>query len=125
MSALDDIRRHLATALGTAGLKAYKRAPGEVTAPAAVIAPDGIEYSTDFDGGATYQLPVVILIAQGDWSKAQETLDGYVSHDGTAVDAINETSDIEARVVSMSEYGIVKWGTTDYFSALLNVEVLV
>lgn len=124
MSALDDIRTALATALGSAGLKSYKRAPGEVAAPAAVVAPDGIEYNADFDGGATYQLPVVILVAQGDWSKAQESLDAYVSHDGSAVAAINDAEGIEARVTAMSEYGIVRWGTTDYFGASLNVEVL-
>lgn len=125
MAALDDIRSTLATALKTAsGLSAYETVPGQVSTPAAVVAPDGVEYSTDFDGGATYTLPVQFLASLGDWATAQRQLDAYISHDGTAVDAIHE-ADIEARVLRMENYGLTTFGDTDYLGAQLIVEVIV
>ena len=125
MSTLEDIRSTLATALASApGLSTYEVVPGQVNAPAAVVAPEGIEYSTDFDGGATYRLPVQFLVSLGDWGTAQRVLDGYIAHDGTAVAAVHD-SDLEARVVGLEGYGLTTFGTTDYLGAQLIVEVLI
>ena len=126
MSALGDIRTALKTGLGTAsGLSAYEVVPGRIDAPAAVVAPEGIEYDTDFEGGATYTLPIQFLVALGDWGTAQRQLDGYIAHDGSAIAAINAITDIEVRVVRMEQYGLTTFANTDYLGAQVVVEVIV
>lgn len=126
MSALEDtIRPALKAALeDVQGLSAYEVAPATVNVPAAIVAPEGIEYSTDFDGGATYTFPIQFLASLGDWGTAQRQLDEYVSHDGTAVAAIH-AADIEARVVRMEQYGLTTYGDTNYLGCQVIVEVLV
>ena len=126
MSALDDIRSALKTALaGASGLNTYATVPGSVHAPAAVIAPESIEYDMDFDGGATYTLPIQFLADLTDWGTAQRKLDGYVAHDGTAVAAINDATDIEARVIRMEDYALTTFADTNYLGCRLIVEVIV
>lgn len=126
MSALEDIRTALASALsGASGLSTYEVVPGAIEAPAAVVAPEGIEYSTDFDGGATYTIPVQFLAALGDWGTAQRKLDAYIGHDGSAVESIHAATDIEARVVRMEQYGLTTFANTDYLGAQVIVEVIV
>lgn len=125
MSALDTIRDALKTSLATVtGMQAHARVPGQITPPAAVVAPEGIEYDADFEHGATYRLPVQLLVQVGEWDSAQKQLDGFAAHDGTAVVAINATSSIEARVVSMDSYGLIQFAGVDYLGAQLIVEVL-
>lgn len=126
MATLDDIRSALKTALADAsGLNAYETVPGQINTPAAVVAPEGIEYETDFDGGATYRLPVQFLAALGDWGTAQRQLDGYIAHDGTAVVAIHAADDIEVRVTGMEAYGLTEFAGTSYLGAQVIVEVIV
>ena len=126
MSALEDIRSSLKTALaGASGLNSYAVVPGRVDVPAAVVAPEGIEYDTDFEGGATYTIPVQFLAALSDWGTAQRQLDGYIAHDGSAVDAIHAATDIEARVVRMEQYGLTSYAGVDYLGAQVIVEVIV
>lgn len=125
MSSLADIRSALADALGSvSGLSTYEVVPGQVNTPAAVIAPDGIEYDTDFDHGATYRFPVQFLVSLGDWGTAQRVMDGYVSHDGTAVAALNDLADFETRVVGMEGYGLTQFSDTNYLGAQVIVEVI-
>jgi hypothetical protein len=126
MSALADIRTALADALGSvSGLSTYEVVPGQVNTPAAVIAPDGIEFDTDFDHGATYRFPVQFLVSLGDWGTAQRVIDGYVSHDGTATAALNDdVTDFETRVIGMEGYGLTQFGDTNYLGAQLIVEVI-
>lgn len=124
MSTLDTLRTSLAAALrDVPGLSTYEVVPGKVNTPAAVVAPDGIEYDVDFDGSATYRFPVQFLVALGDWGTAQRKLDGIVSHDGTAVAAIHG-SDLEVRVATMEAYGLTQFAGTDYLGAQLIVEVI-
>jgi hypothetical protein len=124
VSALDDIRDDLKTVLAAvSGLHAHARVPARINPPAAVIAPDSVEYNVDFDGGATYRLPVQVLVQLGDWDAAQQQLDALVAHDGTAVDAINSAT-VEARVTSMEGYGLTPYAGVDYLGAVLIVEVL-
>lgn len=126
MAALKDIRSALKTVLaGASGLNAYETVPGQINAPAAIVAPDSIEYSTDFDGGATYTFPIQFLASLGDWGTAQRQLDDYIAHDGLAVEAIHATTDLEVRVVSMGDYGFTEFGDTTYLGCRLNVEVIV
>jgi hypothetical protein len=126
VSALGDIRTALATALaGAPGLNTYEVVPGQINTPAAVVAPEGIEYLTDFDGGATYRLPVQFLASLGDWGTAQRQLDTYIAHDGTAVAAIHAAEGIEVRVVSMESYGLTTFSDTSYLGAQVIVEVIV
>lgn len=126
MASLDDIRTALAAALDACpGLSTYEVVPGQVNPPAAVIAPDTIEYETDFDGGATYRIPVQFLVDLGDWGTAQRKLDGYVSHDGTAAVAVHDATTIEARIAGLEAYGLTTFGITDYLGAQLIVEVIV
>jgi len=123
MSTLEDIRSTLSTGLGAvSGLSSYEVVPGRVNTPAAVVAPDNIEYSADFDGSATYRLPVQILVSLGDWGTAQRDLDRFVAHDGPAVAAIHALA-IEARVIGMEAYGLTQFAGTDYLGAQLIVEV--
>lgn len=125
MAALEDIRSSLKTALATAsGLNAYATVPGQINTPAAVVAPEGIEYEADFDGGAIYRLPIQFLSSLGDWGTAQRELDGYVSHDGTAVAAIHAATDIEVRVIGMESYGLTEFAGTSYLGAQVVVEVI-
>lgn len=125
MNTLDTIRTELAAVLNAvSGLQAYAKVPGQINAPAATVAPDSIEYNADFEGGATYTLPVQFLVSLGDWSTAQGIMDGFVAHDGTAVEAING-ADIEARVLRMEDYGLTEFAATNYLGARLIVEVLV
>lgn len=125
MSSLADIRTALAGALGgVSGLSTYEVVPGQINAPAAVIAPDGIEYDTDFEHGATYNLPVQFLVSLGDWGTAQRTMDEIVSHDGDGVAALNDVATFECRVVRMEGYGLTTFATTDYLGAQLIVEVI-
>lgn len=125
MSALDDIRTALKTALATcADLNGYEVAPAQVNVPAAIVAPEGVEYSTDFDGGATYTFPIQFLASLGDWGTAQRQLDAYVAHDGSAVDAIHAAT-VEARVVRMDQYGLTTYGDTNYLGCQVVVEVIV
>lgn len=126
MSGLSDIRDDLYTALtGVSGLTVYKRVPGQINPPAAVIAPDSVEYDTDFEHGATYRLPVQVLVQLGEWDSAQQQMDGFVAHDGTAVLAINDDTTVEARVLSMEGYGLTSFAGVDYLGAALIVEVIV
>lgn len=126
MATLEDIRATLKTALEDAsGLNSYATVPGQINTPAAVVAPEGIEYDTDFNGGATYRLPIQFLASLGDWGTAQRQLDTYIAHDGTAVEAINATDDIEVRVVSMDGYGLTEFAGTNYLGAQVTVEVIV
>lgn len=126
MSSLTDIRSALSAALdGVSGLSTYEVVPGQVNTPAAVIAPDGIEYDTDFEHGATYRFPVQFLVSLGDWGTAQRVLDGYISHDGTATAALNDdVTDFETRVVGMEAYGLTQFGDMNYLGAQLVVEVI-
>lgn len=126
MSTLDDIRDDLKTALASvSGLQAHARTPGSITPPAAVVAPESIEYDIDFDGGATVRLPVQVLVQFGEWDSAQKQIDAFVAHDGTAVAAINDDTTVEARVVGMDSYGLTDFAGIVYLGAVLNVEVLV
>lgn len=125
MSTLDTIRADLKTALaGVSGLNAHARVPGSITPPAAVVAPEAIEYDTDFNHGATYRFPVQVLVGLGEWDTAQRQLDDFVAHDGTAVAAINDDTTVEARVVGMDGYGLTSFAGVEYLGAILNVEVL-
>jgi hypothetical protein len=125
MAALEDIRTSLETALEeVATLNVYATVPGQVNTPAAVVAPDSIEYATDFNGGAAYRLPIQFLASLGDWGTAQRLLDGYVAHDGTAVAAI-EAADVEVRVVGMENYGLTTFGEWNYLGCQVIVEVIV
>lgn len=125
MSSLADIRSALADALNAvSGLSAYEVVPGQVNTPAAVIAPDGIEYDTDFEHGATYNLPVQFLVSLGDWGTAQRVLDAFISHDGTGVEAVNGVTDFECRVVRMEGYGLTEFAQTNYLGTQLIVEVI-
>lgn len=127
MTALADIRSALAAALDpVTDLSAYETVPAQVNTPAAVVAPDSIEYDTDFDGGATYTLPVQFLVALGDWGTAQRVLDGFIAHNGTATVALNDdVVGFEVRVVRMESYGLTTFANTDYLGAQLVVEVIV
>lgn len=126
MSALGDIRTDLARALEDVdGLSSYDTVPGQVNTPAAVVAPEDIEYHVDFEGGATYTLTIQFLVSIGDWATAQETLDGFVSHDGTAVAAIEASEDVNASVIGIQAYGLTQFANTDYLGAQLIVRVLV
>lgn len=126
MATLETIRSSLQTALATVStLNAYETVPGQVNTPAAVVAPDGIEYETDFDGGATYRLPIQFLASLGDWGTAQRQLDDYIAHDGTAVAAVEATTDVEVRVVGMESYGLTTFGDTNYLGCQVIVEVIV
>lgn len=126
MAALEDIRAALKAALATAdGLNAYETVPGQINTPAAVVAPEAIEYETDFDGGATYRFPIQFLAALGDWGTAQRQLDGYVAHDGAAVAAIHDATDIEVRVTGLEAYGLTEFSNTSYLGAQVIVEVIV
>lgn len=124
MAALDTIRDSLATALETIPtLSGYARTPGQLNAPAAIVAPDGVEYDATYEGSATYRLPVQVIVPLGDWLTAQRQLDGFVSHDGTVPVAINDAS-VEARAVGMSDYAITQYAGVDYLGAVVTVEVL-
>lgn len=125
MTTLDDIRSTLADALTACdGLSTYETVPGSINAPAAVVAPDAIEYETDFDGGATYRLPIQFLVSLGDWGTAQRKLDAYVAHDGSAVEAVH-AQDTNYRVVGLESYGLTDFAGSDYLGAQLIVEVIV
>jgi hypothetical protein len=124
MSALDDIRAQLSSALGAIdGLEAYAHVKGQVNVPAAVVAPDSVTYDVTYDGAATYRLPVQVLVSLADWESAQLAIDALVAHDGTAVEAINNATSIEARVVEMTEYGATVYADKTYLGAVLMVEV--
>ncbi len=126
MSALDDIRDDLQSALAAvSGLHAYARVPGRINAPAAVVAPDSVEFNADFGGGAVYRLPVQVLVQLGEWDTAQTQLDAFVAHDGTAVDAINDAAGVEARVTNLESYGLTTYAGNPYLGAVLIVEVIV
>jgi hypothetical protein len=124
-STLETIRTNLKNALEEApGLSAYATVPSQVNTPAVVVAPEGIEYEVDFDGGATYTLPVQFLASLGDWATAQRTLDAYVSHDGSAVAALYDTEGFEVRVLRLESYGLTEFAGTNYLGVQLVVEVL-
>lgn len=126
MSTLTDLRSRIQTALAAVpGLQAYSYVPGQVNVPCAIVIPDNVSYDADFEHGCTYTLPIQFLVALGDWESAQLVLDDLVAHDGTAVNAVNTAAGVEAQVLSMSQYGIVTYGTTDYLGARLTVEVFV
>lgn len=125
MATLETIRTSLETALATvSSLNAYDTVPGQINTPAAIVAPDTIEYEVDFDGGATYRLPIQFLASLGDWGTAQRQLDGYIAHDGTAVAAL-EASNLEVRVLALENYGLTTFGDTNYLGAQVVLEVIV
>lgn len=125
MTTLDDIRSVVASALESCpGLSTYETVPGQVNTPAAVVAPDDIEYETDFDGGATYRLPVQFLVSIADWGTAQRKLDSYIAHDGSAVEAIHD-QETNYRVAGLEAYGLTEFAGIEYLGARLLVEVVV
>ena len=126
MDTLSDIRAAIAAALRTVdGLEGIDHAPPQVNPPAAVVAPDSVQYDVDFEHGATYLLPVQMIVGLGDWESAQRQMDAMVAHDGTAVAAINAIDSFECRVVAMGDYGTTAYGDKTYLGAVLTVEVLV
>ena len=125
MSTLATIRTELADALNSvSNLSAYAYVTGQVNTPAVVIAPEGVEYDTTFDGGATYRLPLQFLVSLGDWGTAQRVIDDFIDHDGAGATAIY-TADLEVRIVGGVEYGLTTFGDKDYLGAQVTVEVIV
>jgi hypothetical protein len=124
VNVLEQIRAALATQAGKVdGLSGYSYVPGQINAPAAVVAPQEISYDADLSDGATVLLPVQVLVSLGDLESAHRAMDDLVAPDGALVALLNACQDFDTRVVGMDRYGDTEYASSTYLGAVLTVEV--
>tara|TARA_R100001443_G_scaffold84831_2_gene91498 strand:- start:2206 stop:2616 length:411 start_codon:yes stop_codon:yes gene_type:complete len=135
MATFSSIRDGLKTRLETiSGLSAYDYVPDFIEPPIALVAPlNTLNYDTTMGRGSdTYEIPVILYIANIDAQTSQDDVDAYLASSGaTSIKAAIEGdatlggAAMSARVVSATDYGEyeVTQGTS-YLGVTFNIEVI-
>jgi hypothetical protein len=91
----------------------------------------GGEYNQQFQGGVGHLLQAIVLVAlnQG-WDRAQAEMDNFIDPAGTTsiVAAVDASPNLGgacyyAVVRSYRNYGIIRFGNTDYLGVVFIIEV--
>ena len=117
----------------TKTITVYPEMPGQIIAPAAVIAPgDGtlLNYrSSNFSHDLS--LTVTLFVQRGQNRSTDEQLSGFISVSGdqsiyAAVDADSTLGGVvdDARVTLARNWGVYTWGEISYLGVVFDVEVL-
>lgn len=87
----------LAGVATTAGVRVYDAWPGQINAPCVVVTRRRADRATEFDGGHTTVLAVVVFLPSTDAPSAQDALDALLSETGA--------SSIPAALVADTSWG--------------------
>lgn len=133
MPTLTQVRQAIGTQLQTiANLNVYLTVEGQVTVPAAVVAPateGAIDYDTSMSGTTDYNLVITLLVSRADETAGQNALDAYVDPTGASSvhAAVNGTLGglvDDANVGRASRYGNFNYAGVDYFGCEFPVQVM-
>lgn len=114
-----------------AGLRGFDYVPGGVTAPAAVVYPETVTYSTS-QGSQTWDATfvVLVLVSLANDRTAQDALDAYLTPSGaTSIPAAFAASPTlgglvdYAVITGVRDYGNILFGDTEFLGARLTIEV--
>ncbi len=132
MAAMSAIRGALADALEVVdGLRVYRTMPDSVVTPAAIIQPASpfATYEQKMGGSVETEWRFELILVAGRIAEAasQDLLDEFASPDGPVLAAIQPPGSVAgvdyATVVQAQRYGALQFGSGDYLSMQLLVEV--
>jgi len=125
------IREGLAVRLETiSGLNVYRKAPGNVIVPAAVVRRRLIQYDVTLDGADDTTWGITLFASYANLEVAHETLDAYLDPAGASsvVAAVHAEPTLGgvvdfARVASAEGERLINYAGIDYLSVEFVVEV--
>ena len=131
MATFEQIREGLATRLETiAGLNVYRKAPGNITVPAAIVRRRETRYDVTLDGADDTTFGITVFVSFANVEVGHEALDGYLDPAGSSsvVAAIHAEPTLGgvvdfARVASAEGERITNYAGVDYLSVEFVVEV--
>ena len=134
MTSISAIRDGVKTRLETiAGLRVHDTVPGQVSPPAAVVAPAPgtfLTYNVTTDGAEDVTLVVTLLVSDAVDRAAQDALDAYLADSGAssvkaAVDGGITLGGAAhfATVTSARNYGLIDYGGVQYLGCEFVVTV--
>lgn len=132
MPTIAELKNGLATNLATiTGLRTSGTIPEQVNPPVAIITFNTVEYDTVFGRGLDmYSFTVTVIVSRADARNAQNLLDVYCAPTGTSsiktaieLDRSLGSKANDLRVTSLSSYGNLTIGETNYFAAEFAVTV--
>lgn len=131
MATTEQIREGLADRLETiAGLNVYRKAPGNITVPAAVVRRRQTQYDVTLDGADDTTFGITLFVQFANIEVAHEALDAYLDAAGTASVAAAVHADPTlggvvdfARVASADGERVINYAGVDYLSVEFAVEV--
>lgn len=132
MPTIAEIKNGLATNLATiSGLRTSGTIPEQVNPPVAIITFNTVEYDSTFGRGMDmYSFTVTVIVSRADARNAQNLLDVYCAPTGTSsiktaieLDRSLGSKANDLRVTSLSSYGNLTIGETNYFAAEFAVTV--
>lgn len=132
MPTIAEIKNGLATNLATiTGLRTSGTIPEQINPPVAIITFNTVEYDSTFGRGMDmYSFTVTVIVSRADARNAQNLLDVYCAPTGTSsiktaieLDRSLGSKANDLRVTSLSSYGNLTIGETNYFAAEFAVTV--
>lgn len=132
MPSIAELRNGIATNLATIpGLRTSGNIPDQVNPPIAIIVFNSVEYDTTFGRGMDmYSFNVTAIVSRADARNAQNLLDVYCAPTGTSsiktaieLDRSLGSKANDLRVTSLSNYGNLTIGETNYLAAEFAVTV--
>lgn len=131
MATVAAIRTALKTAIAAGtGLRAIDYRPGSVSPPVAIVALRETRYDVTMDGADDTTMAVTVYVQFGTDRTSEEDLNGYMDPAGatSVVAAIHADPTLGgvvdfARVVSVTDLGLVEYGGAFYLAAVWIVEV--
>lgn len=136
MATIAQIRGGLKTRLETIdGLRVFDYRPGQIPAPAAIVARQTTSYDVTLDGLEDHVFAVTVYVQVGNDRTAQDSIDEYLSPAGakSVVAAIHGDPTLGsvvdyARVTQAVDNGLVPYGASDgevpsYLAATFTVEI--
>lgn len=125
-----EVRNDIATALQDLGLNATPYPPGTVETPHGYIASMRGVPTTDFNGGSTASIEVVVLISRSDEPSGWDLIDEYLEPGGAlcVTDAINEIDSAGADNLTVQSFETLGGDTSvndvPYIGLSFTVEVI-
>ncbi len=131
MATNEQIREGLADRLETiAGLNVYRKAPGNITVPAAIIRRRQTQYDVTLDGADDTTYGITVFASFANVEVAHETLDAYLDPAGASsvVAAVHAEPTLGGvvdftRVASAEGERVTNYAGVDYLSVEFVVEV--
>jgi hypothetical protein len=131
MATNEQIREGLAVRLETiSGLNVYRKAPGSITVPAAVVRRRQTQYDVTLDGADDTTWGITLFVQFANLEVAHEALDAYLDTAGASsiVAAVHADPTLAgvvdfARVASAEGERVINYAGIDYLSVEFVVEV--